>query len=277
MLRAKGPFIDSQELLSPDVAFRGAPLWEEQGGQNYLRSVEAWREALKGLPESSFAIDRISQTSPTTVICNWNVSFVPPSLLSFAALARSIPNVEVRYIDILHRIEFPVTGFTWQKLRYLLRCISKGFVPVAVAVIQGTTTFELESVGEEGTFNERWEDEKKKKSTVFNGPKSRAFERYALESEELAAARQNFQDRYDAVSNETDVPGMNPLDVDGIDAETQGEFLQSSGIVLTFAATVMLVLGIGFAALYFAQMQQEIALREIMFDEELLSSSLKLS
>ncbi|GAB5354260.1 hypothetical protein AAMO2058_000104100 [Amorphochlora amoebiformis] len=346
--RTGGPFLGEKESLSPEVVFR-SECWDQNGGAEYLRSITEWNEALEGLPESTFALRRVSQISQTTVVAQWNITFIPPSLLGFTFLGRRLPGVEVRFIDILHRIEYPVTGFTWEKLRYLLKCISRGFLPVPYAVIQGTTTFHFQRGYDSKEVKSKWS--RMVTENIKSKAKSRAFERYSIETEDMMNVRQRFQDRYDEASNQiidrvfdalsepqpsvatersdseakipmeyllmrqseeldlipyldagrlknrriandllsfldtrkppvlspyewdnrvrqrcdvSEVPGMGPLDIDGLDPETQSEFVESAGAIITFGVVVVLVLGVGFAALYFQQVSQEAALKQIL-------------
>jgi len=346
--QSESPFISEKKIISAEVGYDG-PIWDQAGGKNYLRSALEWKRAFQSLPEANFNLCKVSQLSPTEVLVKWNCTWIPPSVLGFAAFGRVLPGIEIRMVDILHRAMFPVTGFTWKKLAYLLKCLSKGFLPVPYAVIEGVTKLEFDKI-EDADWEEAWG--KADKEDASSGPKSRAFQKYAFESEEMLQRRQNFQDKYDEVSNmvidkvfdalsETPensatsenvplssvdhgkyrlvrhsedlslldlvrssrlqnrriamdllsfldsrkppsldvyqwdnivrercdlsfVPGMGPLDIDGLDPEAQSSLLESSGAVITFASIIVLVLGVGFARIYFQQLGQEAALREVL-------------
>uniref|UniRef100_A0A7S2TZ83 Uncharacterized protein n=1 Tax=Lotharella oceanica TaxID=641309 RepID=A0A7S2TZ83_9EUKA len=226
-----------------------------------------------------------------------------------------------------------------------------------MAVIQGTTVLEFEKVENTTLHLNEWlrrrgsSSSRTKREPIAT---ARAFERYQGETQEMADARQQFQNRYDEVSNKVidrvfdalsekkeiladkipdippqesleqlkhivvrhseelnlmsyvkserlknrriasdllsfldtrkppnldvyewddvvrkgcdlrAVPGMGPLDIDGLDSETQGELLESAGGALTLLTAIGLVLGVGFAVLYFQQTQQEAVMKEIM-------------
>ena len=131
--------------ISDNVKFT-TDLIKGEGLQEYQAMSLSWYEASRTLlSEGMSYVTRISsiptqqQQNITVINIQWNVTFIPDSLISLVWLTRLIPGTKLKFFNVLDKEKIR-SSFSWASFRvFLERILYTGVVLLPHAVILGTT------------------------------------------------------------------------------------------------------------------------------------------
>jgi len=246
----------------------------------------------------NFNVQRISALSSLSLRVNWNVSFVPTSVLSLYYLGNLIPGLKIVYFDVLDREKFRST-FSWAAFRkFLCNIVINGEMKLPHAVICGISDMsfsERKPVNSDSDSDESlsWELVSQRDSLLLVNSINNGI----LKNRKLALDLLEFLDScrpdYVGINQWNDiitskirtrnVPGMGQFDIDGLEGDQQQEVLKLSSKILGFATATVLLLSVAFATAVFnkTMFYRELAgagvydMRKsgVFFEEEDLGSS----
>jgi hypothetical protein len=282
---SRKPFLadgDHPDILIDDDIRLSTDVITQAGKADYDAYTKQWTSSLQTqCVDSRYNLLRVSTlVGDTKYVANWNVTFVPDAVAGIAFFSRLIPGWRLQYFDILAK-EREISVFSWAKFRqFLWTAVTTGRVSLPYAVIVGQTEFTFQKSG--GTSNG-------KDSKSENGSPAmilveqrekldlvRSLDSGILKNRKLANDLRTYLDIVKPPTiglNEWDdilvrrldfraVPGMNPLDVDGLQPEQQENLLQNSSRLLSVATGAVLFFGIIYAIIVLNKVllyQQDIA------------------
>jgi len=224
------PYIINPRFLAEKVVY-DSDMWECQGDDAYLdMSKLALSRQSRQLYGVQYDMLKVAVVGPGEVLVRWSISWVPAAMERFVELGKLWPGMQIVYTDLLDRLEVE-TQFTWQALfRFLGRAIGKGELRVPLAVILGSTKLtiaDMDTLSEQGgsglkitRISESWDIV----SLVAAGRlrNRRAGRDLACLLDTVRPPGVTFEEWEDLVLQKvdmTDVPGMSPMDVDGVDGQ----------------------------------------------------------
>uniref|UniRef100_A0A061R524 Uncharacterized protein n=1 Tax=Tetraselmis sp. GSL018 TaxID=582737 RepID=A0A061R524_9CHLO len=255
------PYLTEESLLAEDVAYSNA-LWECRGRDQYLNAIgSARRRQKRMLPRVQYDVLQVSRLSAAELRIRWSISWVPPSLERLVSLGEALPWITVKYVDILDRLE-QESRFTWSAFaRFLARAVFRGEVRIPLAVILGSTSMQMSGeTGDDSSVKvcrivETWEIVALVRSLRLKN------RRAARDTAEFMDTYQppwmSFPDWEELVSAKvdlSDVPGANPLDVEGID---EGTVDSISDFLFLLTVAVLIVGGAAAYVVYVRIMQEQ--------------------
>jgi hypothetical protein len=214
-----------------------------QGLSSLQSACQQWEQDFQtDLGDVTMCTRRLSRVSPTTLLFQWNVTWVPPTTAWLESLANSWPGVTPCYAAYTH-LAGQRTSFSYRAVFDLFADAFKtGQLRVPLACIEGTTTLEFDSSFT--TLKSIVEDLGYAQDLARGGLQNRKCAsdlRLFLETGRRVGA--DADNWYEAVSNLSwmSVPGMNPMDMDPQDDGPMAPlvFLGVTGAtILGFAALV---------------------------------------
>lgn len=239
------PYITDPEMLSEEVTYV-TDLWECRGRDEY---VEASNLALKrqGLQLYGVQYDvlKVAEVGPGELLVRWSISWVPTVMERFVELGKVWPGMQIEYTDLLDRLEVE-TKFTWKALgAFLGRAVLQGKLRVPLAVILGSTKINVADGDGGGSpkitrISESWDIV----SLVAAGRlrNRRAGRDLACLMDTVRPPSmpfEEYEERVMAKVDMSDVPGMSPMDIDGVD----GAAIDNISTVISFLTIVVLTGG----------------------------------
>lgn len=134
------------KYYSSDVVYTQgvAPKSIIKGLSNLQAKCEEWERNFETNEEDvSFCLERVSQVSPTSLIAQWNLTWVPPTAQWLVRLAE-LQNWEPNYISYTEKAGV-ISSFSYVSvLKLFVDAYATKFLRIPQACIQGTTTCQLE-------------------------------------------------------------------------------------------------------------------------------------
>lgn len=221
-----------------------------QGLSQLQSACQQWEQDFQtDLGDVTMSTRRISRVSPTTVLFQWNVTWVPPTTAWLESLANSWPGVTPCYTTYTH-LAGQRTTFSYRAVFELFtEAFQTGQLRVPLACIEGTTT-----LGFEFEFDEASLQVPTLTSIVEDLGYAQDLARGGLQNRKCASDLKLFLETgrrvgadadkwYETVSHLSwmSVPGMNPMDMDPQDDGPMAPFvfLGVAGVtILGFAALI---------------------------------------
>jgi hypothetical protein len=200
-----------------------------------------------------FHLKRISMISPTTMIVQWNVTWVPPTAMWLESLAKVNRWTPV-YCSYVHLYD-QVSTFSYKAIAKLFGdAINTQTLRIPLACIDGTTTYDLkknsDATKEGGMVVERITEElgyalDLKRGALQNRKCAQDLRLFLEDGRRMRIMADNRNNNWEDVVATTlpwsSVPGMNPLEVEPNNSE------EAMVPVLFLSVTALTVLG--FAAI----------------------------
>jgi hypothetical protein len=239
--------------LSPDsfeetcVYLQKATNLRIKGYSNIQAACQDWEGYFQTDDDVQMSLGRVSQISPTTLLVQWNVTWIPPTALWLEFLAKSQKWTPI-YCSYVHQAG-QVSTFSYKAVAKLFwDAVTTQQLRIPLACIQGTTTYEFASSGQNNIMVHSITEDLSYAQDLQRGAlqnrKCAQDLRLFLESGRRMQSSQATND-WDAIVARalpwTSVPGMNPLDID----PTSSDESMVPAIFLGFSALTL----IGFAAI----------------------------
>ena len=246
------PGVVLAESLSPSVVVRLAEPPATLSGERAVDALASWRSAWEAderelQHESRWELERLSALSPSVVSASWTAYWVPASVLPFVRLARRF-NLRVKYSRSAYD---QVSVFSWGVLfSRLAAAFRSGELALPHAAVSGRT----EMVFEDGKIVRI--SESLDLAPQFRSQRVRNRRVARDHADFLAEWRRapgtplgEWDDAIRDALSLNSVPGMRPLDIDGLEPEVQSSRLEAVGGVLLLATLTSLFFGVSAATL----------------------------
>ena len=231
--------------ISNDVSFyQKATNTRIQGLASLQSACRQWEQDFQtDLGDVTMSTRRFSRVSPTTVLYQWNVTWVPPTTAWLESLAINWPGVTPCYVPYTHLVGQRTT-FSYKAVFDLFaHAFQTGDLRVPLACIEGTTTLEFDH------------DYTKLTSITEDLSYAQDLARGGLQNRKCATDLKLFLETgrrvgvdadtwYETVNDNLSwmsVPGMNPMDIDPQDDGPMAPllFLGVAGVTIVgFAALI---------------------------------------
>jgi hypothetical protein len=258
------------ELLADDIVLTTCDVATIRLAEAYAKAATLWRaQALQELPELQFDLQRVQVLGPSRVVVQWTAYWIPPQIQPLVSLGRAWPGVRIKWFDLLDRID-QRSRFSWAAVaRLFYTAATTGVLRLPVSAMPGTATLDFDA---SGRVIRHQETLKLAQALRQQSVRNRRVARDAMDF--LMDARKPPDVPYDewdtTLCNElslSQVPGMRPLDVDGLEPEDQARFLQSVSVILTLAFAVMLTFTATVGYMYSNTLQERAAMVRRLADE----------
>ena len=177
-----------------------------------------------------FGLERVFTTTQTTVLVQWNVTWIPPTAIWLESLCSAIPGDgwEPLYRSYCHLSSQPSTFSYSAVFKLFQEAVATGQLRIPLACIQGTTTLEFDVHENSNSGRETNELAPMLRSITEDLNYAQDLERGVLRNRKCAmdlklfleTGRCSFPDKiddWDSIVNQlpwNSVQGMNPLEVD---------------------------------------------------------------
>uniref|UniRef100_A0A7S1I9G0 Transmembrane protein n=1 Tax=Eutreptiella gymnastica TaxID=73025 RepID=A0A7S1I9G0_9EUGL len=265
--QGRGLVLDAS-AVAPDVRLK-TDLSEFTGQDAYLQAAAIWaRRGRDEYTDLRYEVTRIGETAPNTVVAQWTVYWTPSQLKGLVALVEAWPGVVVKWFDLLDRLD-KRSQFTWAAVAKLFwTAATTGEMRLPIAAMPGTSTLEFDSEGRLIRQTESLQLLKAiREERVQNKRVAKDVEAFMTEARRPPGT---LYDEWDVVLRRdvgiSRVPGMGQLDVEGMSAAEQNQFIENVSLILNFGVVIVLAFGITTGYMYIQSVNEKAEMMQRLLD-----------